>query len=407
MKKNKSSYCSQRGVATLFISLILSIISLLAVLSVSQTGVLEQSNSGNDLRAKEAFQAAEAGLDFGISWAKSNDLDLAENASLTCAEGDSLPCPSGTWPDISSSGSTSSESFNFEITFTQGVDTLKVRSVSTAASDSTISASVEAHIKQTRTSLGDINPPTLVSAGCITTAPTGNPDMFLLSGSNDAIVNAADCSAYDQQGHIGVQTWSDDDGDYVMDASEEGSSTPFTVGSFSCGSTNCSWDAFFNLGLADAKSLAATHSNPPCGAPTTSPSIYLVNNSGPINSSDITGSCPGIDVDDDGFDDIQNYIGSPTSPVILIIPSTSGCPKFNGTVTIFGVVYYESTTACSSNGWGGATVYGSVMWEGDVDKPNANTQYIEVDYDNLGGMDNAFNMTIEDAVRLPGTWRDQ
>ena len=155
----------QKGVATLFITLILSIISLLAVLSVSQTGVLDQKNSGNDLRSKEAFQAAEAGLDFGISWAKSNDLDLAESASLTCSEGDALPCPDGTWPDISSSGSTSSESYNFEITFSQGVDTLKVRSVATASSDTTVTASVEAHIKQTRTSLGDINPPTLVSAG--------------------------------------------------------------------------------------------------------------------------------------------------------------------------------------------------------------------------------------------------
>lgn len=390
----------QKGVATLFITLILSIISLLAVLSVSQTGVLDQKNSGNDLRSKEAFQAAEAGLDFGISWAKSNDLDLAESASLTCSEGDALPCPDGTWPDISSSGSTSSESYNFEITFSQGVDTLKVRSVATASSDTTVTASVEAHIKQTRTSLGDINPPTLVSAGCITTAPTGNPDMFLLSGSNDAIVNATDCSAYDQQGHIGVQTWSDDDGDYVMDASEEGGSAPFTAGSFSCGSTNCSWDAFFNLSLAEAKSAASAHSNLPCGAPTTSPSIYLVNNSGPINGGDITGSCGGNGIND-------ATIGAPTSPVILIIPSVYGCPKFNGGVTIYGVVYYETASACELNGWGGATVYGSVMWEGDVDKPNANTQYIEVDYDNLGGMDSAFNMTIEDAVRLPGTWRDQ
>lgn len=390
----------QKGVATLFITLILSIISLLAVLSVSQTGVLDQKNSGNDLRSKEAFQAAEAGLDFGISWAKSNDLDLAESASLTCSEGDALPCPDGTWPDISSSGSTSSESYNFEITFSQGVDTLKVRSVATASSDTTVTASVEAHIKQTRTSLGDINPPTLVSAGCITTAPTGNPGMFLLSGSNDAIVNATDCSAYDQQGHIGVQTWSDDDGDYVKDASEEGSSAPFTAGSFSCGSTNCSWDAFFDLSLADAKAAATAQTSLPCGAPATSPSIYLVNNSGPINSGDITGTCSGNGID-------NTTIGAPTSPVILIIPSASGCPKFNGGVTIYGVVYYETTSACASNGWGGATVYGSVMWEGNVDKPNAKTQYIEVDYDNLGGMDSAFNMTIEDAVRLPGTWRDQ
>ena len=390
----------QKGVATLFITLILSIISLLAVLSVSQTGVLDQKNSANDLRSKEAFQAAEAGLDFGISWAKSNDLDLSLNESLTCSEGDALPCPSGSWPTIESSNSTSSETYNFNITYIQGAETLKVRSVALAVSDTTITSSVEAHVKQSRMSLGDVNPPTLVSAGCITQAPTGNPSMFLLSSSNDAIVNASDCSAYDQQGHIGVKTWSDDDNDFVKDGTEEGSAAPFTEGLFTCGATNCSWDAFFDLSLSDAKSVSSSFTTIPCGAPTASPSIYQINNSGPINSGDLTGTCSANGVD-------NSTIGAPASPVVLIVPSAYGCPKFNGGVTIYGIVYYESTTACNSNGWGGATVYGSVMWEGDVKKPNANTQFIEVDYDDLGGMNSAFNMSVDDAVRLPGTWRDQ
>ena len=400
MKQSRFQIIKQSGVATLFITLILSIISLLAVLSVSQTGVIDQKSSGNDLRAKEAFQAAEAGLDFGISWAKSNDLDLSLGESLTCSEGDALPCPSGSWPTIDSSNSSSSETYNFNITFVQGTESLKVRSVATADLDTTVSSAVEAHVRQSRVSLGDTNPPTLVSAGCITESPKGTPSMFLLSGDNDAIVNASDCSAYDQQGHIGVKTWSDDDGDFVKDGSEEGSVAPFTEGAFTCGADNCTWDAFFDLSLADAKSAATSYTTIPCGAPTVSPSIYQINNSGPINSGDLTGTCSANGVN-------PKTIGAPTSPVVLIVPSAYGCPTFPGTVTIYGIIYYESSTACKSNGWGGATVYGSVMWEGDVKKPTANSQFIEVDYDELGGMNSAFNMSVDDAVRLPGTWRDQ
>jgi len=93
----------------------------------------------------------------------------------------------------------------------------------------------------------------------------------------------------------------------------------------------------------------------PCGPAASSPSIYLVNNSGPFNGADISGSCTGTGVDSD-------TIGAPSQPVILIIPSTAGCPNLMGGHHLWHI-YYESTTACASQGWGGATVYGSVIWK--------------------------------------------
>ncbi|MBK1619043.1 hypothetical protein CKO42_11495 [Lamprobacter modestohalophilus] len=75
-------------------------------------------------------------------------------------------------------------------------------------------------------------------------------------------------------------------------------------------------------------------------------------------------------------------------------------------MTVYGIIYFETTTSCDTNGWGGMTVYGSVIWEGDVYKPNANTEFVEVDYQLLGDLNDVFNMHLDSAAYVPGTWKD-
>ena len=113
----------------------------------------------------------------------------------------------------------------------------------------------------------------------------------------------------------------------------------------------------------------------------------------------MTGNCTA-----DGVDDAT--IGVPHEPVLLIVPEAMGCPKFNGGITIYGIIYYESTTACPSNGWGKLTVYGSVIWEGNVNKLNSNPEFIEVNYGSGDTLNDSFHTTINGAARLPGTWKD-
>ena len=53
-------------------------------------------------------------------------------------------------------------------------------------------------------------------------------------------------------------------------------------------------------------------------------------------------------------------------------------------------------------------MYGSVIWEevNVVGKPNANPEFIEVNYGSGDTLNDSFHMTINDAARLPGTWKD-
>ncbi|OQK16828.1 hypothetical protein AU255_02685 [Methyloprofundus sedimenti] len=395
-----NSKAKQQGAATILVALILMMIMAIMTLTISRTGMLEQQLVGNDIRAREAQEAAEAGLEYAIAWGTENPIA----SSMTCTSANETDCP--TFAQVT--GSTSSEAYNYTLTFTKGADAIKVTSVSQGATDTTISATSETWIKQIADSLfgdGDTMPEPWVIAGCITSAPTGNPGTFILGSSHNAVVSGTSSNAAClPQGHLDVTNWTDTNGDGVKDSGEEGASAPFNTGLFSgCPATDCAWDYAFKMSLVDAKQKAtdAGHvygGSIPCG-PSGSPGIYIINNGGPINSGDISGSCSGTGVD-------NATIGEPGKPIVLIVPTSAGCPKFNGGVTIYGIVYYESTTACASQGWGGATVYGSVIWEGDVDKPNANTEFIEVDHGSGSSLNDVFQMSIDDATRIPGTWKD-
>ncbi len=396
------AFLRQRGAATLLVVMMLLIGMALLTLTTSRTGIMEQKITGNDIRAKDVQEAAEAGLEYGIAWAK--DPENSIDADINCPGGANCP----TLPTITNS--TSGEVYSISaLSFVKGTDYIKVTATA-QGTDTSITATSESFIKQLAKPLfkGDaVSPPPWVTAGCITTAATGTPSTFLLDSTAPAVISGSSSDAGClPQGHLNVSTWTDDNGNGVLDNGENGSSAPFNTGTFSgCPATNCAWKQYFQVSLADAKHSAidAGHGysgNIPCGAADSAPSIYVINNGGPINSGDISGSCSGVGVD-------GTTIGAPGKPILLIVPSSAGCPKFNGGVTIYGIVYYESTTACASQGWGGATIYGAVIWEGDVDKPNANSKFIHVNYGGSGAdLDISFGTGVDDATRIPGTWKD-
>lgn len=397
-----------QGFAVLVTIIVMALVMGIIALTASRTGIMEHKIAGNDIRAREAQEAAQAGLEYAVSWV-ANGNNVA------------TPIPVQTFNNFSSG-----ESYEVKITLTSFTNSIKVTSESKAASGSIISAKFEQHIKKVSKQLfapGAPTPPPWVLAGCVTTAPTGTPDAFVLSSTGSTAISGTSAApSCMQQGHLGVSTWSDANNNGVQDSGEVGwedtnhngvqdsgenrPSTPFNTAVFSgCPATNCTWNHAFDMALSEAKATATTaghvfNSSIPCGAPAIGqPSIYIVNNGGPINGADISGSCSGTGV-------TSSTIGTPGKPIVLIIPSSAGCPKFNGGITIYGIVYYETPTACASNGWGGATVYGSVLWEGNVDKPNANSKFIEVDYEKLGDLNEVFGVGVDSVTSIPGTWKD-
>jgi Tfp pilus assembly protein PilX len=393
----------QRGAATLIVALALAIVMAVISVTTARTGLVEQKITGNDLRAREAQEAAEAGLEYGVAWAQKNTIPN----NVTCSSG-ALPtgCPTAL---STVTGSSTGESYSYTLTFTRGTDSIRVVSSAQGVNDANIAATSEAFIQQISIELFDDGarmPPPWVIEGCIPDAPTGTPDTFVLNATNEAVLSgtSTDPSCL-QQGNLDVFTWDDANNNGVQEVSERGAATSFNRGFFSgCPSANCAWNYVFKMSLQDAMDLAsgAGHAYSgaiPCGAASSSPSIYVINNAGPINPADISGSCSGIGLDGD-------TIGAPGRPIVLIVPLDSGCPRFNGGVTIYGIVYYENPDACAVNGWGGATIYGSVIWEGDISRPNANSAFIEVDYEDWGDLDTVFNVGMDDATRIPGTWKD-
>jgi Tfp pilus assembly protein PilX len=390
----------QQGGAALLVVAVLAIVMAAMTLTTTNVGVMEQRIVGNDLRAKEAREAAEAGLEYGMAWAAKNSIPWPTTGPKT------LSCPGGTGcPTLPTvTGSSTGENYSvMSLVYkktSSSPDFIEITATAAGTNDATITATTQSYIQQ----FGPLfspnapTPPPWVVAGCIETAPTGTPDTYVRSTTGLAVITGSPTydpsnpSACLPQGHLDVSAWNDANGDGVMQSGEVGASTTFNRGQFSgCPSTNCAWNQVFNMPLSEAKAAAATagheysRSNIPGGPASSAPSIYVINESNPINS-------PAV-------------IGGPQKPVVLIIPSAYGCPKFNGGITIYGIVYYESTTACEANGWGGAKIYGSVIWEGDVDKPTANSEFIETDYGGESNLNAAFNF-VDAATRIPGTWKD-
>jgi len=94
-----------------------------------------------------------------------------------------------------------------------------------------------------------------------------------------------------------------------------------------------------------------------------------------------------------------------THPVVLYFDKSVGCPKVNGNVVVWGVVFYAAEscdTTIGAQGGGKATIYGTVAFSGDLLKYNANTEIIDVDLSAGGG---GFD-DIKIVTALPGSWID-
>jgi hypothetical protein len=71
----------QRGVAALAISVLLLFVAALILIAVSKTTTMEQRISGNEIRARQAMQAAQAGISHAAAYMKLGGIDHAGGAN--------------------------------------------------------------------------------------------------------------------------------------------------------------------------------------------------------------------------------------------------------------------------------------------------------------------------------------
>ncbi|WP_242470786.1 hypothetical protein [Thiocystis violacea] len=373
---------------TLLFGLLLLMGAGILAFSAGRTGIVEQRIATNEQEATGVQQAAQAGLDYALAW-------LAER--VWTPDGEPLAAP-----DVIG---TNGQTFRIDLALAQRANAICVRSRASAVHDPGITAVAWECFIQTGlfdTALETTMPAPLVLAGCMS-EPTASIELFLLDETASAARTGADTACL-PRGSIEVSTWQDHNLDRVLSPDEKGSSGAFRRARFDgCPGTHCAWEQVFAMPLDETKQHAenAGHvftDSIPCGS-SQAPGIYLIRATGAIDSTNIVDSCLG----EDGVD--SRTIGAPSQPILLIVPSDSGCPSFDRDIQIHGIVYFESPTACAGQGWGGARIQGAVIWEGDVQAPAEGSVFIETDQGAGSALNTAFRV-INGATRVPGTWRD-
>lgn len=398
---------NQQGIATLLTSVVLSLLAVITTLTITQTSIVEQQITSNDIRAQEAIQGAEAVLDYGMAWAQSNELpaSAADPSGASCfppssSETSSADCPTPTVASMGlSSNNSSGETYSYQLDLFDEDDVIRVVATVSAAVESNIQASVESYVAQTRLfKPGQPTPTPWVIGGCITDPPSGNPTTFVLNDDDPAVTyTQSDCgtdfNGDDWAGKLAVEIVETGDDPFDVDKHYDGTpQDPKKSEYLNCsgGSNTCIWDNYFSISLPAAEEIASSNgqnftstTNIPCSDDSSKPNIFHITGGGPHHAP----SCG---------------IGSESSPVILIMDE---CPKFNGGANVYGIIFSKQSGECDANGMGGAVVYGSVIWQGSVKKPNANSLFIQVDYADGPTWNDPFDGVV-DAIRIPGTWKD-
>ncbi|MEO5362000.1 MAG: PilX N-terminal domain-containing pilus assembly protein [Magnetococcus sp. DMHC-8] len=348
---------TDRGAVTLFMSLIILLTLTVIALTGSKSARLEQLISANEYRALEVFHAAEAGLEYGIRWLAGNRPACTWVAGL-CTYNVTMAAPAIT----ASNGDT----YNPSVTYTRtsaNKDYTLVRVTAVSAQDATITASVQQYVRpNTMLTPGYLlNSPPLVIDGCVS-GITGNPDVFPGGVGNVALLTSQPTTCVNT-GHLDLH------GGTVVGNAFTGTAWEFIFGSL----TKAQFQA---LAAAEVAAVAAGQ------MAASDRRHYWITDSNPWHTS----------------------LGSGTHGVVLAFAAASNCPQTNGGVILHGVVYYEDP-ACGNQGWGGADIYGTVAFEGNLTKMNAN---VDVEKFTLTGSGAGLEETLPytGAPRIVGTWKD-
>ncbi len=365
---NFKSKARQQGAATLLVVTMLALAMTVISLTTARTGIMEQQIVGNDLRAREAFEAANAGIEYGIAYL-TNDSAYSNYKRLTWTNSDGNQ---SSLPNTASENITLGDfSYMLNVTYQRELKSsyIKVLSIATETHDNTITATNEQYVKV------QFNAPPLVIDGCLD-GVVGGPDLYIGTRADSIAVGTSNSSANQgvwgdgndadnpclKQGHLNAHG-----GQPVGALFPPGKAWEYIFGTTTREQIKARADAEVAARIADSDR-----------------NYVWVSDSGNYHTS----------------------WGSPTHPVILVFDAAADCPRINGSPTIYGIVFVDAP--CSANGWGGAAIYGSVVINGNVSKLNANTAIH--DWTDASGtvksLGNSFSFINDGIYKIPGTWKD-
>lgn len=347
--------------------MILLLLVLIITLFGARALVQDTRAGANEYQSARAFEAAEAGIEYGIAWLNANAAPynfVADKAPF----GAFPQCAAGSACQRIATDQTLNLPNGFTVTVrwrraTVPLDQLNVTEIM-AYAVSTADANTNALTRQ-KAFVSPFNknqpaPPAapLVINGCLS-GVTGSPDIYPQAAGASAIASSQAASCLNE-GHLNLHGGAK------------------TGSAFS----SSAWDYLFP-GVSKTEMQAIAQSQIDAGLALADRSVHWVTSSSPWHDS--AGSA-----------------GPPAKPVIIVFAAASGCPKINGNPTIVGMVYYEGS--CVGNGFGGAEVQGTVAFEGALTKFNANTvlRYSSA----VSGVTTTGASLGGKTPKLAGTWRD-
>ncbi|MDC7713280.1 hypothetical protein PQU96_03875 [Vogesella sp. LYT5W] len=346
----------QQGMVTLAMTLLVLFLSSLMVFQSSSGLLFEIKTGNNQVSQSKAMEAARGGIEHALAWLASGAVSNTALANASNWNNDGRG-PSGNNQQASGSlfGSAVSAqsigSYSVAISLwrnSSAPNTLEIRAIASGDASASIRQKVQLGTLTTTTStpvtlnLASFAPivveGSLGDCGKKKSCITGNPSVS--AGDSGVAIMTSASAAANQPGHLSI--------------------TGQVKGNAFSGSA---WDFVFpktskeQIRLESEAQAAAELAAQQAGTSYQRTVYYF-------DASNI-GSIGG-----------QNWhqnIGSPSQPAILVFDTGAGCPKMNGGVVIYGLVYYADS--CGKNGWGGATLTGSLVTEDNLSDLTANTRF--------------------------------
>lgn len=362
-----SSLKKQCGAATFLITTVLLVSITMIVIFAANYSLMQQKISANLNRKFQAFEAAEAGLEFGINYLQKNSATIL----ATRAGGYVQP-----YSDSNTSNVSLANGSKYTITYSNPIANnytlIQVSSTGTN-SDGTASNTVSEKV-QFGSLLFKTPTSTLTTKGTVELGGSSN----IINTSNNATIAAGGDVTISGSGQTTISTGTG------STASKTGADVQSDVSSLSNLSSNSLFASYFGVSTTTAQNSAN----------------YTYTNLGNYNSvlNGKTGSVIWIN-QTSGTATINSttVVGSAASPVLLIV---NGNFSISGTAQIYGFIYVIGGSATDVV-TGSASINGGMVSEADLNLKGSTT--ITYNPSLLTTLQQTVNTYY---AKVPGSWKD-
>jgi Tfp pilus assembly protein PilX len=359
----------QKGAVTLFMTIILLVLSTLIVIYAARFGITQGQMISNLNRSTQAFEAADAGIEYAINYLQQNNAAILANPV------------SGFIPSYSDSNTTNVVlANNSRYTFTYANPVANNYNLIEITSTGTSDDNTATRVLKQRVQFGS----SLVSAPNVPVTTKGS----LSLGGSSTITNTYTNSTVQAGSTVSINGA----GKTVLSSGISStvvitrSDVSQNVSSISTQSQPDFFATYFGVSADTIKNTATN---------------YFSNSTNTNYSSSLNGlQGKSIWIDQTGGSAIINgntTIGSPTNPVLLIV---NGNLDLAGTLTIYGFIYVNGTT--TTDILGTVNITGAVISTGNLSiSGNTSTVY---NPDTLRNLQNQSSMRYY--AKVAGSWRD-